>query len=145
MFGRVCLAHASHAVAVPIENHHVRPVARGGQGTKTVQLCANAHGSVHDLMDRIEEVAVRSPYAIVNEVIRSVPRNVWAEYPGAVRVIAYKGWQLYGLSFIGGMYETEHRLWTSGGAPKREGVPAYTELLHAARWSRKWRRTLERR
>jgi hypothetical protein len=142
--GRVCLAHAEHATPVPIEHHHVRPVSRGGQGTRTVQLCANAHGAVHDLLDVIEAIAYRSPFALVNEIIREIPRDVWAGYEGPVRVIAYKGWQSYGLGFLGNLYATEYRLWDSSGKAKREGVPAYSETLHAARWSRRWRRTLER-
>lgn len=140
--GRVCLAHATHAVAVPIEQHHIRPVTRGGIGTRAVQLCANAHGLVHDLLDQIERQAKSSPYALVDEVIRGIPRDIWARYPGAVRVIAYKGWQQYGLGFIGGMYELEARHWSTSGAAKHANVPSYDDVRHAARWSRRWAREL---
>ncbi len=142
--GRFCLAHAEHPGPVPIEVHHVRPVARGGQGTRTVQLCANAHGLVHALLDEIETCAVASPYATVHEVIRALPRAMWAGYDGRIRVIAYRGWQGYGLGFLGHRYDTHHRLWRTDGTPKVPDVPHFTDVAHAARWSRRWRRELER-
>lgn len=142
--GRVCLAHPSHPCQVPIEVHHVRPVARGGMGTATVQLCANAHGTVHHLLDAIEDQALVSPYATVLEVIRNLPRDVWASYPGAERVIAYRGWQAYGLGFLGNRYATHYRLWLTDGHPRIPDVPVFTDIAHAARWSRRWRRELER-
>lgn len=140
--GRLCLAHPEHAPPVPIQIHHVRPLARGGRGTTTVQLCANSHGQVHDLLDRIEALAHASPYATVREVVDRLPRNIWAAYPGAVRVVAYKGWVTYGIGFLGGIYDERHRLWTTDGEPRMAGVPVYADLLHAARWSRRWRREL---
>jgi hypothetical protein len=142
--GRVCLAHPDHADAAPIVFHHVRPVSRGGAGTMTVQLCANAHGLVHALLDDIEAVALTSPYATVDEVIRLIPRGTWAFYPGAVRVIAYKGWQSYGLGFLGGRYQRQHQLWDTTGAARNANTPAYADVRHAARWSRRWRREIER-
>jgi hypothetical protein len=120
----------------------MRPLPRGGRGSATVQLCANAHGQVHDLMDRIEALAYSSPYATMREIVNRLPRDVWAAYPGAVRVIAYKGWLLYGIGFIGGIYDERYRLWDTAGEPKMVGVPVYCDLLHAARWSRRWRREL---
>ena len=142
LIGRVCLAHREHVAAVPIEVHHIRPQTRGGVGSATVQLCANAHGLVHDLLDQIEAQAKASPFALVDEVIRTMPKEIWARYPGAVRVIAYRGWQLYGLAFIGGMYEPEYRNWGTSGAAKQANVPAYAETRHAARWSRRWAKEL---
>jgi hypothetical protein len=144
MIGRVCLAHRQHSDPVPIVFHHVRPVSRGGEGTLTVQLCANAHGLVHSLLDDIEAVAVTAPYATVDEVIRLVPRPIWASYPGPVRVIAYKGWREYGLGFLGGRYVQQYRLWDTRGAARNANTPAYSDVRHAARWSRKWRNTAER-
>lgn len=142
--GRVCLAHPAHPDPVPIEFHHVRPVSRGGEGSRTVQLCANAHGLVHVLLDQIESVALTTPYALVDEVIRSLPRDLWARYPGAIRVIAYKGWQSYGLSFLGGRYARNHELWATSGLAKHANTPSYADLGHAARWSRRWRREIGR-
>lgn len=117
-------------------------MSRGGVGSPTVQLCANAHGLVHDLLDQIEAQALASPYATVDEVIRTMPREVWARYSGAVRVIAYKGWKLYGLSFIGGMYDAQRAHWSTSGQAKRANTPSYDDVRHAARWSRKWAREL---
>jgi hypothetical protein len=142
--GRVCLAHPVHSEVVPIEQHHIRPIARGGTGTRTIQLCANAHGLVHDLLDEIEAVALTTPYALVDEVIRSLPREIWARYPGAVRVIAYRGWQEYGLSFLGGRYTRNHELWSTAGRAKHANTPAFSEIAHAARWSNRWRKELNR-
>lgn len=140
--GRLCLAHQDHAPPVPIEVHHVRPVTRGGRGSPTVQLCANAHGQVHDLLDRLEALAVRSPYTTTREIVERLPRDLWAAYPGAVRVIAYKGWLTYGVGFLGGLYDDRYRLWATDGAPRMAGVPVYADVMHAARWSRRWRREL---
>jgi hypothetical protein len=141
---RVCLAHPRHTAEVPMELHHVRPIARGGLGTPTVQLCANAHGAVHDLLDLIESHALTTPYATVREVIRAMPPADWARYSGPVRVIAYRGWQEYGLGFLGGRYGLHHRLWDSRGIPRSALVPRFEDIAHAARWSRRWRKELER-
>jgi hypothetical protein len=142
--GRACLAHPDHLVPVPIEIHHVRPVARGGQDSITVTLCANAHGAVHALLDEIEARAVTSPYATVHEVIRALPREVWAGFEGRIRYIAYKGWQQYGLGFLNGRYAAHHRLWNTAGEARAHDVPEFRDIRHAARWSRRWRRELER-
>lgn len=144
MLGTHCLAHGEHARPVPIEMHHVRPVARGGQGSPSVPLCANAHGAVHELLDELEAVAVISPFALVDEVIRTLPRDIRRQYDGPVRVIAYKGWQLYGLAFLGGRHVNDHRHWRTDGTARQPGIPAFNETMHAARWSRRWRRNLER-
>lgn len=139
---RVCLAHAEHGETIPIEIHRIRPAARGGLAGQVVQLCPNAHGQVHDLLDRIEALAVVSPYATTREVVDSLPRSLWAAYPGPIRVIAYKGWLTYGLGFLGGVYAEKYRLWDSAGQPRAAGVPVYADLGHAARWSRRWRKEL---
>lgn len=144
MRGRVCLAHPCHPDPVPIQIHTVRPVARGGQGTPTVQLCANAHGSVHALLEELEAYASVSPYATVAECIRLLPREVWSRFSTAERVIAYRGWQAYGLGYIGGRYASHARMWFTDGSPKMAGVPVFADLQHAARWSRRLRRELER-
>lgn len=150
--GRNCLAHGEHLRPVPIDMHSVRPVARGGRGTATVPLCANAHGLVHALLDEIERRAVASPYATVHEVIRSLPRSLWAGFDGRVRLIAYAGWAGhrergltgYGSGFLSGRYATHFRLWWSDGSPKLPDVPVFADVAHAARWSSRWRRELER-
>jgi hypothetical protein len=68
--------------------------------------------------------------------------RLWASYPGAVRVIAYKGWLSYGIGFLGGVYDERYRLWDTAGRPRLDAVPQYADLMHAARWSRRWRREL---
>lgn len=75
--GRACMVHPEHEQEVPIEGHHVRPLARGGGDSQVVSLCANAHGRVHVLLDEIESTAVASPFATVDEVIRSLPNDLW--------------------------------------------------------------------
>lgn len=142
--GRICLAHPDHDPAVPIQVHHVQPRARGGIGSPTVRLCANAHGSVHSLLDAIEEVASVSPYATVTEVLNQLPAEVWRSYSGAERVIAYHGWRRYGLGFLGGRYANHYRLWRTDGTARARDVPTFDDINHAARWSRRWRRELQR-
>lgn len=140
--GRVCLAHPDHHPAVPIDLHHVHPRARGGRDGQAVQLCANAHGQVHALLDDIEAHAVSSPFATTREVVDRLPRNVWADYSGPVRLIAYKGWLAYGLGFLNGMYAEQFRHWTSAGVPKSAGVPHFADREYAR--TPRWRQALAR-
>jgi len=142
VLGRECLAHREHDEPVPVERHHVRPRTRGGGDSQTVQLCANAHGRVHALLDGIEDVAVASPFAVVDEVLRSLPRDIWQAYSVIERAIAYRGWQAYGLGFLNGRYESGYRMWRTDGTPKARDIPHFNDLYHAARWSRRWRREL---
>jgi hypothetical protein len=141
---RVCLAHPEHSATVPIQLHRVRPLARGGWASKSVQLCANAHGTVHALLDEIEDLAVTTPYASVHEVVRALPRQTWADFPPAARLIAYHGWKSYGIGFLNGRYAAHHRYWRTDGTAKTPGVPMFADTMHAARWSRRWSRELER-
>lgn len=141
--GRRCLAHR-HDELVPIVSHSVRPLPRGGLGSHTIHLCANAATDVHTLLDLIEDRAVAATYARVDEVIRDLPRETWASFGGAERVIAYKGWKTYGLGFLMGRYAIHYRHWRTDGSPKRADVPAFSDVMHAARWSRRWRREMER-
>jgi hypothetical protein len=144
MPGRACLAHPAHAEVVPIQVHRMRPLARGGQASPTVRLCANAHALVHDLLDELEETALTVPYATVHEVVRYLPPKVWADFPAEVRAIAYSGWKAYGLGFLNGRYVVHHHYWRTDGTPKEPEVPAFADLVHAARWSRRWRKELGR-
>jgi hypothetical protein len=142
--GRACLAHPGHDPAVPIHWHRIRPLARGGWRSHGVRLCANSHGIVHDLLDLIEDTAATARFASVHEVIRSLPEHTWASFPGAERVIAYAGWKAYGLGFLNGRYRAHYRFWRTDGTPKEPDVPVFDDLVHAARWSKRWRREMER-
>lgn len=142
MLGRNCTVHELHDEAVPIDRHHVRPAARGGGDSQAIRLCSNAHGRVHFLLDDLEAFAVSSPHATASEVAASVPGAVWGTFSEMERLIALRGWALYGNGFTNGMYATAFRLWRTDGTPKEEGVPLFADLGHAARWSRRWRKEL---
>jgi hypothetical protein len=141
--GRACMVHPEHEQDVPIEGHHVRPLARGGGDAQVISLCANAHGRVHVLLDEIEAVATATPFGTVSEVLRTIPNDLWPGFDVTERMIAFHGWESYGLSFLNGRYLTAHRLWRTDGSPKEPDVPLFADLGHAARWSKKWRRELD--
>jgi hypothetical protein len=142
MLGRECLVHTAHEQPVPIQPHHVRPMSRGGSSAQAVGLCANAHGRIHHLLDEIEAYALASPYATVDEVLRAALADLWRGSELTERAIAGRGWQSYGLGFLNGRYAGAYRMWRTDGAAKEPDVPHFTDLLHAARWSRRWRREL---
>lgn len=142
MLGRDCLVHPEHDEPVPIERHHVRPQPRGGGDAQTIGLCANAHGRVHFLLDDLEDFAVSSPYATVDEVVTSVPGAIWETFAPIERKIAIRGWHTYGNAFLNGMYATAYQHWRTDGTPKQDGTPLFADLGHAARWSKRWRREL---
>jgi hypothetical protein len=150
MRGRLCLAH-EHSAPAPIVFHSLRPLPRGGRGTRTVQLCVNGSAEVYQLLDLIEDRAMTSPFSTSVEVVRNLPRDVWAAYGGPERVIAYRAWAGdrrrdvtgYGTAFLNGRYAIHYRHWRTDGSPKQAGVPMFSDIGHAARWSRRWRRELE--
>lgn len=142
MLGRDCTVHDEHDEPVPIEKHHVRPLARNGGDSQQIRLCANAHGRVHFLLDDLEDFAVSSPHSTASEVASSVPGTLWATFSEMERLVALRGWYLYGNGFTNGMYATAYRLWRTDGSPKVAEAPAFVDLGHAARWSRKWRKEL---
>lgn len=143
MLGRECYVHAEHPEPEPIEDHHVRPLARGGGDSQVIRMCANAHGRVHHLLEEIEAVAVSSPFATVDEILRQIPDDLWPGYLLAERSVAYHGWREYGLAFLNERYATVYRLWRTDGTPKQPDTPLFADLGHAARWSKKWRRELD--
>lgn len=142
MLGRECLIHAEHDDPVPIVGHHVRPRARGGGDSQVIPMCANAHGRVHYLLDRIEAYAEACPYATWAEVLTNLPRHVWLPFDLAERAWAFRGWEMYGLGFLGGRYVNAYRWWSTDGTAKQDDVPHFGDLFHASRWSRRWRREL---
>ncbi len=141
MLGRVCLVHPEHLEPVPIEGHRLRPAPRGGGGA-SVQVCANAHGRIHSLLDEIEDRAAASPFATADEILRAMPHETWTAYTVIERAVAYRGWMTYGLGFLNGRYATAYRLWRTDGTPKTGEAPVFADLYHAARWSKRWRREL---
>lgn len=141
--GRACLVHPEHDEDVPVIGHHVRPLARGGGESQIVSVCLNAHGRVHVLLDEIEDTALSSPFATVAEVVRSLPADLWPGYAPAERMIAFHGWESYGLGFLNGRYATAYRLWRTDGSPKLPDTPLFADLGHAARWSKRWRKELD--
>lgn len=143
MLGRECFIHQEHAENVPIDAHHVRPRARGGGDSQTLAMCANAHGRVHHLLDAIEDYAAACPYATAAEVLQRLPAHVWTGYTEAEQIVAYRGWEAYGLGFLNGRYVSAYHWWATDGTAKVPEVPHFDDLYHAARWSRKWRRELE--
>jgi hypothetical protein len=142
MLGRACIVHPEHDDPVPIERHHVRPRPRGGGDAQVIQVCANAHGRIHALLDEIEDRAAASPYATTDEVLRSLPADLWRSYNVIERGIAYRGWLVYGLGFLNGRYAAAYRFWRTDGTPKTSDVPQFADLYHAARWSKRWRKEL---
>ncbi len=71
MLGRECLVHAEHDEPVPIEQHHVRPLARGGGDSQQVGVCANAHGRIHHLLDDLESFALDGMFATAYRLWRT--------------------------------------------------------------------------
>lgn len=139
----MCVVHPEHEELVPIEAHHVRPRPRGGGDRQTIQLCANAHGRVHVLLEEIETRAAATPFSTVDEILRHLPHDLWTSYTVIERAIAYRGWQSYGLGFLNGRYQTAAALWRTDGTAKGLDIPHFDDLFHAARWSKRWRRELD--
>lgn len=56
--GTRCVAH-QHREWVPLEHHHVWPTGHGGPNVagNLEWLCANGHGAVHDLLERMLKAA----------------------------------------------------------------------------------------
>jgi hypothetical protein len=81
--GRVeCVAHR-HRELVPIEQHHVWPLGRGGPDVPAniVMVCENAHGSIHSLLDLLLKSS------------GSVPWTTRRRYGRKVRELAVKGFE----------------------------------------------------
>lgn len=86
--GRACAVH-THREDVPLEVHHIWPVGDGGPDTKAnrVTICANAHGAVHDLIDKGRRTKLPAgPLAL--------PWSIRRRYGARVRKLADVGWSL---------------------------------------------------
>lgn len=97
---------------------------------------------MHHLLDNIEAYAAACPYATASEVINQLPAHIWTGFTDTERMIAYRGWESYGLGFLNGRYLNAFRWWSTDGQAKQDDVPHFGELFHASRWSRKWRKEL---
>jgi len=77
--GHACAVHI-HRSIVPLETHHICPLADGGPNTASnrVQVCSNGHSSIHDLIDKMR----KGP----------VPWAVQAHYGFRVRRLAKRGY-----------------------------------------------------
>jgi hypothetical protein len=82
--GRTCAVH-NHREDVPLERHHVWPLGHLGPDVPAniVTLCANAHGSVHSLLDQARKVGG----------VDKVPWLVRRRYGRRVRRVAEAGYQ----------------------------------------------------
>lgn len=81
--GQTCQAHKHHSM-VPIEIHHIWPLGDGGPNiaANRVPLCANAHGSVHYLIDLCRK---HGSYT-------AVPWTLRRQFGFTVRQLALLGW-----------------------------------------------------
>ena len=84
--GRACAAHL-HREDVPLEVHHIWPMGDGGpdRAHNRVTLCANAHGAVHDLIDKGRRLKV--PAGTL-----ALPWAVRRRYGRRIRQLADQGW-----------------------------------------------------
>lgn len=62
--GTGCAVHR-HREQVPLQVHHIHPLGRGGADVpdNRVTLCANAHGSVHALLDDLLRTGGLTPWS----------------------------------------------------------------------------------
>lgn len=84
--GRTCWCHR-HRHDVPLERHHVWPLGHSGPDAKPniVVVCANGHGSVHSLLDRMLKAQTASlPWTVRRRYGRRVRRLAVAGYEAIV-------------------------------------------------------------
>ena len=83
--GTKCAVHA-HDAWVPLNDHHIWPLGDGGPDTaeNKITVCANAHYSIHAVMDHIER-RHRFGFAPEWEFMR--------RFSPAVRDLARQGWE----------------------------------------------------
>lgn len=95
--GTDCTVHR-HRELVPTEDHHVWPVGLGGPqhpGPGGIRrVCANAHGSVHDLLDKMRKAPggrvawrVRRRYGLG---VRRLAQRGYDQLPAEHRVTTYR-------------------------------------------------------
>lgn len=122
-----CAVHGDGGRCGALQPHRICPLARGGGGTHRIIMCARAHAAVHELLDEIEAYARTSPFSTVEEIIATLPPPVWYRYGRMERLIAYRGWGMYGRSFLDGQYARHYQRWRTDGTPKLVGVLPYGE------------------
>jgi hypothetical protein len=132
--GTRCVAH-KHTSIVAEENHHLRPMSRGGrtEPSNLRYLCANAHSDTHYLLDLIEKQATPliGTGVTPGEAYRLIPWSVLRTYGPGVRDAAVIGWYRYGRAFLAGEYRRHAALWLTGGQPRSlsDGAPDWTPGL----------------
>ncbi len=82
--GLVCAAH-KHDTWVPMNDHHIWPLGDGGPdvAANKVTLCANAHYSVHAVLDHIEK---RAKADLLPEW------DFMRRFSPVIRELAWRGW-----------------------------------------------------
>jgi len=83
--GVTCHAHR-HDSWVPIERHHVWPLGLGGPDVESnkVSVCANAHYSIHEYLDRLIKTGGH------------VPWDEGCHFGPKIRALATSGWEQAG-------------------------------------------------
>lgn len=116
-----CQAH-KHTSVAPEENHHLRPLSRGGLTVPSNMryLCSNAHSDAHYLLDLIEKHATRmiGSTVPVETPYESIPWDDLKTYGTKIRAAALEGWTAYGAAFLRGDYRKHAALWSTSGQPR---------------------------
>ena len=84
--GKECGVHV-HQANVPQEDHHIRPLSRGGPNVKDnrIRICANGHSDAHYVMDLCEDY----------KGYENIPRAILRSFGYRVRRLGKRGWDSY--------------------------------------------------
>jgi hypothetical protein len=79
--GITCACH-THRELVPQEVHHIWPKGMGGPDTAAnkVRICSNAHGAIHDFLDKLIKGNGRVPWTVARHYGRAVRRYAQQGY-----------------------------------------------------------------
>jgi hypothetical protein len=92
-------------------------------------MCPNLHANIHELLDEIEKSAIVGSELTPNAVIAGMSKNWRTSFPSVARVIAYRGWQLYGGEFLVGRWTQSYHRYKTDGTPREDGVPPYGTVM----------------